>query len=116
MAIPTRTHETDLATIAAMAARGHFHAHQDGRWRYSPFGGETSYCSDPTSEFPMRAEFNGRAVGCAPRIGLYFLFHRDGTRGMTTWDRDRELVLRQLYPPYDETHRMQRDWLFERMP
>lgn len=117
MSIPTKLHPTDLQTIAAMCEKGHFHAHQDGRWRYSPFGGETHYCSDPTTEIRERTEIDGCACGIDRDANLFFIFHRDGTRGLQAWDAKLQWAVWHRYGGgLNPTHTAQMQWIMARMP
>jgi hypothetical protein len=98
--------------VAAMMARGQFHSHQDGRWRYSAFGGDTAYCNDPTAKFDARAAFDGglgAAVCKAP--AMFAAIHRDGTRGLTMWDADRERQLWFIYRAQSDGERARREWI-----
>lgn len=100
------------ANVAAMMGKGHFHSHQDGRWRYSPFGGETVYCNDPTERFPLRADFpNGWGAAACPDAGIFARIYGDGTRGLTEWEARRETMLMHLYAPRHEGERAQRAWI-----
>ena len=116
MSIATILIDTSPASIAKLCEKGHFHSHQDGRWRYSPFNGETHYCNDPTTDFTERAEFNGRACGIHREANLYFVFHRDGTRGLGLWDPDLQWKVWLQYKGMNPTHAAQMEWILQRMP
>ena len=103
---------TDPATIKAMMAAGRFHSWQDGRWRYSPYGGETVYCNDPTEQFSPRVEFGkGRAAAICKPQGIYAVYYGDGTRGLCEWDADLHTKLRLLYGFSHVSEREQYDYL-----
>lgn len=100
------------AAVAAMMQHGRFHSHQDGRWRYSPYGGETVHCNDPTAQFPLRASFShGWAAAACPEVGIFAAIYGDGTRGLTEWDAAREWKLSHLYAPRHDGERDQRAWI-----
>lgn len=98
--------------VAAMMDRGHFHAWQDGMWRYSPFGGETVYCNDPTAKFDAQAQFSDGVTG-AVHVGLCLMArrYRDGTRGLDRWDARRTPVVWQMYAPAYPGDREWREWI-----
>lgn len=100
------------ANIAAMMQRGGFHSHQDGRWRYSPYGGETVYVNDPTERFESRAEFgNGVGAAVCRAEEIYARIHKDGTRGLRTWNWCSERRLWDTYAPRYPEEAAQREWL-----
>lgn len=111
--LQTITIDSNPANVAAMMARGFFHSHQDGRWRYSPFGGETTYCNDPTERFPLRAEFpNGWSAAADPGAGIFARIYSDGTRGLDAWgDGKTHQRVAMLYAPRHEGERQQREWI-----
>lgn len=97
--------------VAAMMERGQFHSHQDGRWRFSPYGGETVHVNDPTERFEARAEFGkGVAAAVCRAAGLFARIHHDGTRGLLRWESS-VLRLWDHYGPRDEHERAQREWI-----
>ena len=100
------------ANVADMMTRGHFHAHQDGRWRYSPFGGETVHVNDPSEHFDAREAFaNNRAAAVCKSLGLVAYHYADGTRGLWRWDAMKQAVLDQLYGFRDQGERDCRAWV-----
>lgn len=104
--------DADPVNIAAMMEVGALHSHQDGRWRYSRYGGETAYVNDPTVSFEDRAEFaGGRAAAVCRSLGLIATIYGDGTRSITTWRGDIQPVLWQIYGAKDPGEREQRDWI-----
>lgn len=114
--LDTITISDDPANVRDMMERGSFHSHQDGRWRYSPYGGATTYCNDPTAQFPVRAEFSDNQAGAAcPALGIYAHIHSDGTRGLRTYSETSERVLAQIYGPRNAGEREFREWLFATM-
>jgi hypothetical protein len=106
--------EIDAAplSVALLMKCGAFHSHQDGRWRFSPYGGETVYCNDPTEQFPHRAEF-GHGLGAVACLDppMYASIYRDGTRGLSDWDPRREGRMRLLYPAAKPEERAKETWL-----
>lgn len=116
-ALPSIIIDDTPANVATMLARGFFHSHQDGRWRYSPFGGETAHCNDPTARFELHESFpNDRAASADPASGLVARVYRDGTRSVNRWDRAQQNVLDHLYGPADAGDKASRDWLLRVMP
>lgn len=105
------TIDTSPANIADMMSRGQFHSHQDGRWRYSPFDGETVYVNDPTEQFDAHETFAQRCAGAVCRsYGLYAQVFSDQTRGLNRWDAKRTGLLWQLYSPSYPGERQFREW------
>jgi hypothetical protein len=104
--------------VKELMSKGSFFSHFDGRWRYMPYGGEVHYTdSDPTEHFPHKAEFKNACAGAAcPELGIYAQIHGDGTRGLREFDRDRTLVLNQIYAPRHDGEREFRKWLLDTMP
>lgn len=104
--------DTTPANIVKMMEKGQFHSHQDGQWRYSPYGSDTVYVNDPSEHFSARAQFpNKRAAAICKDFGLIATFFQDGTRSITKWDQSSQPVLWQIYGAKDEGERMQRDWI-----
>jgi len=100
------------ANVLAMMGAGQFHAHQDGRWRYSPYGGDTAHVNDPTAKFPERRSFGDHLEACAhPGAALFAIRWSDGTRGLTLWKADSQRMLWQMYGPRNAEERDMRDWL-----
>lgn len=105
MALAKISIDTAPANVLAMLAAGSFHSHQDGKWRFSPYGGETVYCDDPTEQFPIRCEL-GAICG-----NLFSHVFSDGTRGLYVYDEKGLAVLWQIYGPTSEHERSFRAWL-----
>lgn len=100
------------ANVAELMKRGHFHAHQDGRWRYSPYGAETVYVNDPTEHFDARETFaNNRGAAVCVGLSLVAYDYQDGTRGLWWWDEMKQAVLDQLYGFKDDGARQTREWV-----
>lgn len=100
------------ANVAEMMTRGQFHAHQDGRWRFSPYGAETVYVNDPTEHFDARESFpNNRAAAVCLPFALVAYHYQDGTRGLWRWDDLQQAVLDQLYVFKDDGARQTREWV-----
>ncbi len=111
----TITIDNDPANIRAMMAVGHFHSHQDGRWRYSPFGGGTVHVTpSPIARFEKSADLShGYAAAAHPTAGLFARIYGDGTRGVYEWNSRHEHVLAQLYGPRNAGCAAQRKWFFD---
>jgi hypothetical protein len=109
-----KTVEIDTAppVIAAMMASGHFHTHQDRRWRYSPHGGETVHVSDPTAAFEASESFGAWRVSANREARLFAIGYQDGTSGLYAWP-DIWSHVWQLYAPKGEAERNARDWIRE---
>ncbi len=107
--------DTAPANIAAMLAVGSIHAHQDGRWRYSPHGGETVLVNDPTEQFDTRATFGGVDVAACCNPPLFAVHYRDGTRGLNAWAATNYPLLWQLYGPSNDAERQWRAWVLREM-
>lgn len=104
--------DSSPASVAEMMTRGFFHSHPDGRWRYSPFGGETAHCNDPTEHFPLRASFShGWGAAACPDHKIFARYYGDGTRGLTEWEDRRERLLARTYAPRHAGEREQRAWI-----
>lgn len=99
--------DTSPENVAAMLECGLFHAHFDGRWRYSPFKGETAYCNDPTEQFALR----GDGVAVDPATRLFALYHWDGTRGLRWFDMSLYPLVWQIYSPRDKRESAQREFI-----
>jgi hypothetical protein len=104
--------DTAPAVVAAMMAGGHFHTHQDRRWRFSPFGGDTVHVSDPTAGFDASASFGAWRVAASREAGLFFVGYQDGTSGLYAWPDNWPMVW-QLYSPKGEHERALRAWVQE---
>ena len=112
MALARITIDDSPANIAAMMKRGQFHSHQDGAWRYSPYGAETVYVNDPTAQFENRATFShGYGAAVCVAAGLVAFFYFDGTRSAQPWDAKQQLHVWQLYGPKRPGEREMREWV-----
>lgn len=104
--------DTAPATIAAMIAGGMFHTHQDGQWRFSPFGGETALVSDPTAGFDAAATFGRLRVAACREPALFAVGYSDGTSALHKWP-DNWPVMWQIYAARGGHETALRAWVQE---